>query len=108
MASDDFRALVQLVGGWEGFEIAAWRTEEELQPDAFGLPAKRLVIELHPAADAVKRCSRCGQPVAAVHDTTERRVRDLPLMGHDVWLVFPHARLTCPRCGPTNEQPPPS
>ena len=41
MASDDFRALVQSVGGWDGFEIAAWRTEDTLEPDAFGLPAKR-------------------------------------------------------------------
>ena len=63
MASDDFLAFVQSVGGWEGFEIARWTTEEALEPDAFGLPAKRLVIELEPAADAVKRCSRCGSPV---------------------------------------------
>ena len=106
MASDDFRALVQAVGGWDGFEIARWTTEDTLEPDAFGLPAKRLVIELQPAADAVKRCSQCGRPVEAVHDVTVRRVRDLPLMGHDVWLVFPHARLQCPRCGPMSEQLP--
>jgi transposase len=106
MASDDFLAFVQSVGGWDGFEIAGWTTEDELEPDAFGLPAKRLVIELQPAADAVKRCSRCGSPVEAVHDVTVRRVRDLPLMGHDVWLVFPHARLACPRCGPMSEQLP--
>ena len=83
MASDDLRAFVEAVGGWEGFEIAQWTTEEALEPDAFGLPAKRIVIELEPAADAVKRCSRCGNPVAAIHDVTERRVRDLPLMGFD-------------------------
>jgi transposase len=106
MASDDFLAFVQSVGGWDGFEIAKWTTEEALEPDAFGLPAKRLVIELQPAADAVKRCSRCGSPVAAIHDVTERRVRDLPLMGFDLWLVFPHARLQCPRCGPMSEQLP--
>ncbi len=41
-----------------------------------------------------------------MHDVTERRVRDLPLMGRDVWLVFPQTRLQCPRCGPTNEQVP--
>ena len=106
MASDDFRALVQGVGGWDGFEIVEWTTEETLEPDAFGLPAKRLIITLTSAAEAVKRCSRCGSPVEAVHDVTERRVRDLPLMGRDVWLVFPQTRLQCPRCGPTNEQVP--
>jgi transposase len=104
MASDDFRALVQVAGGWDGFEIGDWTTEETLEPDAFGLPAKRLVITLRPAPDAVKRCRRCGHPVAAIHDVSTRRVRDLPLMGFDVWLVMPHARLACPRCGPTSEQ----
>ena len=76
-----FARSCNAVGGWEGFEIARWTTEEALEPDAFGLPAKRLVIEFAPAADAVKRCSRCGSPVVRVHDVTERRVRDLPLMG---------------------------
>jgi hypothetical protein len=80
MASDDFLAFVASVGGWDGFEIARWTTEEAFEPDAFGLPAKRLVIELQPAADAVKRCSKCGNPVAAIHDVTGRRVRDLPLL----------------------------
>jgi transposase len=106
MASDDFRQLVQAVGGWDGFEIVQWTTEETLQPDALGLPAPRIIIELRPAADAVRRCSRCGTPVVAIHDLTERRVRDLPLMGYDVWLRFPQARLECPRCGPTVEQIP--
>jgi len=105
-ASDDFRALVALAGGWDGFDIAAWTSDEELAPDPFGLPTTRLVIELKPAPDAVKRCSRCGSPVAAVHDVTMRRVRDLPLMGQDVWLLVPQARLECPRCGPTAEQIP--
>jgi transposase len=106
MARDDFLAVVEAFGGWDGFTIAGWRSEEELQPDAFGLPAKRLILELQPIAAAVKRCSRCGQPVEAVHDVAERRVRDLPLMGFDLWLVFPHARLQCPRCGPTSQHLP--
>lgn len=55
MASGDFRALVSWAGGWEEFEIAQWTTEDELEPDPFGLPAKRLIIELKPVADAMKR-----------------------------------------------------
>lgn len=106
MAGDDFLGFVGAIGGWAGYEIRAWHAEAELQADAFGLPARRLVIELTPAADAIKRCSRCGQTVEAVHDVAERRVRDLPLMGFDLWLVFPHARLQCPRCGPTSQQLP--
>jgi transposase len=104
MARDDFLAVVEALGGWEGFTIGSWRTENSLEPDAFGLPAKRLIIELQPAPDAVRRCGRCGAPVEAVHDVTERRVRDVPLMGFDLWLVFPHARVQCPRCGPTSQQ----
>jgi transposase len=106
MASDDFLAVVHALGGWDGYTIDGWRTEEALEPDAFGLPAKRLIIELKTDPDAVKRCSRCGQPVDAIHDVTERRVRELPLLGRDLWLVFPHARLACPRCGPMSQQLP--
>ena len=51
---------------------------ETLEPDASGLPAKRLIITLTSAAAGVKRCSRCGSPVEAVHDVTERRVRIFP------------------------------
>ena len=106
MARDDFLGFVGAMGGWAGYDIHAWHAEDEVQPDAFGLPAQRLIIELTPAADAIKHCSRCGQPVEAVHDVATRRVRDLPLMGFDLWLVFPHARLQCPRCGPTSQQLP--
>jgi transposase len=103
MGSNDLRELLRVVGGWEGFEIVRWTTDETMAPDALGLPAPRITIELEPAPGATKRCSRCGAPVEAVHDVTERRVRDLPLIAYDVWLVFPQARLRCPRCGPTAE-----
>lgn len=104
MASDDFRGLVAWAGGWDGFEIVQWTPEEELAPDPFGLPAQRLIIELTPARDTVRRCSKCGTPVTVVHDVSMRRVRDLPLMGRDVWLLVPHARLDCPQCGRVPEQ----
>lgn len=103
MARRDLRELLELVGGWEGFEILQWNTDDTPTTDVFGLPARRITIELRPRSDGVKRCSRCGTPVDAVHDVTERRVRDLPLMSYDVWLVFPERRLRCPRCGPTVE-----
>jgi transposase len=80
--------------------------EDTLEPDVFGLPARRLVIKLRPKARAVKRCSNCGTPVVEIHDTTERRVRDLPIGEWDTWLVVPRARLLCPRCGPTVEHVP--
>lgn len=106
MASNDLRKLLDLVGGWEGFEIARWTTDETLARDALGLMSPSITIELKPKDDVVKRCSRCGTPVEEVHDVTERRVRDLPLMSYDVWLIFPQTRLRCPRCGPTVEEIP--
>lgn len=106
MASKDLRDLLNAVGGWEGFEVERFTTEDELAPDAFGLPAPRIIIELRPAADAIKRCSRCGTPVREVHEITPRRVRDLPLMARDVWVVLPQARVLCPQCGPTVEHIP--
>jgi transposase len=102
----DLLALLNRLGGWEGFEIAAIDEEPELQPDVLGLPAPRLIITLRPAADVVKRCSRCGAAVKEIHDTTERLVRDVAVMEHDTWLRLPRARLRCPTCGPTVEDVP--
>ena len=78
--SGDLITLLQTVGGWDGFEVDGVTTEDSLAPDAVGLPAPRLIIALRPKADHVKRCGRCGGAVAAVHETTTRRVRDLPVM----------------------------
>jgi hypothetical protein len=72
MASEDLRQLLQAVGGWEGFEIARWTVDDTPAPDAFGLPAPQLTIALRPKADVVRRCSRCGAVVDAVHDVSER------------------------------------
>ena len=72
----------------------------------FGAHAPRLVLVLRAKADVPKRCSQCGAIVEKIHDVSERRVRDLPLREWDTWLVFPRARLQCPRCGPTVEAVP--
>lgn len=102
----DVLELLNRLGGWEGFEIAAIDEDPALQPDVLGDPAPRLVITLQPKPGAAKRCSRCGTTVAEIHDTTERLVRDMPFMEHDTWLRFPRARLRCPKCGPTVEAVP--
>jgi transposase len=106
MADERVAALRQLLGEWEGFELVAVREEAARAPDALGDPAPRLVLELRAIAGFPKRCSRCGAVVTEVHDVTERRVRDLPVFDWDTWLVFPRARLQCPRCGPTVEAVP--
>jgi len=52
-------ALLQVVGEWEGFEIARVSTED-VGDDVFGAPAPRLVLVLQPKAGHPKRCSQCG------------------------------------------------
>jgi len=97
-----WRELVKVLGEWDGFEIADITTEPA-GDDVFGLPAPRLVLVLQPKPGHPKRCSQCGAIVEKIHDVSERRVRDLPVGEWDTWLVFPRARLQCPRCGPTVE-----
>ena len=99
------RDLVKLLGEWEGFELVEMTTEET-GGDVFGAPAPRVVLVLQPKAGHPKRCSQCGEIVEKIHDVSERRVRDLPIGEWDTWLVFPRARLQCPRCGPTVEAVP--
>ena len=98
--------MLEQLGDWDGFEVVDVTTESTLAPDALGLPAARLIIRLEAKAGMPKRCSRCGAVVVEIHDTSERRVRDLPWGPWDTWLVFPRARLQCPRCGPTVEAVP--
>ena len=99
MAYDEITALL---GGWEGFELTQVRRELATEPDA----VPRIVLELRSLPNYPKRCSRCGEVVVEIHDVTERRVRDLPILEAETWLVFPRARLHCPRCGPTVEAVP--
>lgn len=106
MTRRDIRGLIEFVGGWEGFEVAGWTRDETPVPGVLGIPVPHLTIELKSKDDFLKRCSKCGIPVEEIHDTTERRVRDLSIMEYDVWLLFPQSRLRCPRCGPTLEEIP--
>jgi transposase len=103
MADDRFTEFLNRIGGWDGFDVVGVTTEETPGPDAVGLPAPRLIIELRPTPGAPKRCSRCGEVVVEIHDTSVRRIRDLPIGEWDTWLLVPRARLQCPRCGPTVE-----
>lgn len=104
--SGDLYAMLKQIGGWEGFEVAGLEFEDSVEPDALGLPSTRIVITLRAVAGDRKRCSRCGAVVEEIHDVTERRVRDLPFMDRDLWLIVPRARLQCPKCGPTVEAVP--
>jgi len=92
----DGDCIAQL-GGWVGYRVEDWRHEWR---------GKRrwLVLELTPAPDHARRCSGCGEKVAAIHDRAIRRIRDLPVFEDPVELEVERLRLVCPRCGPRLEQ----
>lgn len=91
-----YEEITALLGGWDGFELIG--VERAAGP--------QIVLRLQPLHTATKRCSGCGDMVTAIHETTERRVRDLPILDAATWLIVPRARLLCPRCGPTVEAVP--
>ncbi len=72
--------LAQFVGGWDGFDVVGVHREGTPEPDALGLPATRLVLRLEAISGFPKQCSGCGAIVTEVHDVSERRVRDLPIL----------------------------
>lgn len=93
MADGD--CIAQL-GGWVGYGVISWRHEQR--------GARRwLVLELQPEVGHERRCSCCGEVVAAIHDRTLRRIRDLPVFDDPVELQVERLRLACPRCGPRLE-----
>lgn len=47
----------------------------------------------------VMRCEQCGARCTQIHETTVRRVRDLPLFEYRVVLHVPRRRVWCDRCG---------
>lgn len=73
--------LAKLLSGWEGFEIA----EIEEHPIGPTQPVPAIVLYLRAMPDHPKRCSRCGEVVADIHDVTERWVRDLWVFEHEAW-----------------------
>lgn len=81
MAYED---ITMLLGGWEGFELVNVRREP-----ATGDAVPLIELELQPVPNYPKRCSGCGEVVVEVHDVSERRVRDLPILEAETWLVFP-------------------
>lgn len=85
------------LGGWAGYGVSGWRHE---QRDG----RRWLILDLVPHEDAVRLCSGCGEPASAVHDRSERRIRDLPVFEDPVELRVPRLRLACATCGPRLEQ----
>lgn len=84
------------LGGWDGYRVRSWAREARGS-------ASWLVFELEAEPSCSRRCSGCNELVVAVHDSTPRRVRDLPVFGEFVEIRLPRLRLACPRCGPRIE-----
>ena len=90
MADGD--CMAQL-GGWDGYRVEGLRHEQRGD-------LRWLIVELVPLDGVARYCSGCGASVAAVHDRSVRRIRDLPVFEHSVELRVPRLRLACAACGP--------
>lgn len=94
-----YEEISVLLGGWPGFAIAAVTRE----PGGTATGAPRITLELVALPNARRYCGRCGRPAAAVHDVSVRRVRELPILDAETWLLVPLARVACRHCGPSVE-----
>lgn len=84
------RKTLQALGNWEGY-----RLDKVVWPGGEG---RTVSLYLKPAAK-VMRCEQCGARCQQVHETTVRRVRDLPLFQYRVVLHVPRRRVWCDQCG---------
>lgn len=84
------RKTIEALGGWKGYRVerVAWPEGE----------SRTVIIHLKPSAKTM-HCEQCGSQCRQVHETTIRRVRDLPLFALRVVLVVPRRRAWCERCG---------
>lgn len=90
------KKLLEKIGGWKGY-----RVERVEWPDREN---RTLAVFLKPTAK-VMYCERCGGHCSQVHETSVRRIRDLPFLEFRVVLHVPRRRVWCSRCdGPHLEK----
>ncbi|WP_306601101.1 helix-turn-helix domain-containing protein [Geothrix sp. 21YS21S-2] len=75
---------------------------ERFEPGEKGTRAQ-VWIELLGFGVHPRTCSGCQRKVSAVHDWSQREIRDLPVFDADTVLVVGRARVACPACGPKLE-----
>lgn len=84
------RKTLEKLGDWSGYRVSrvAWPEDD----------SRTVTIHLKPLARTMC-CEHCGNRCGQVHETTVRRVRDLPLMALRVVLLVPRRRVWCHHCG---------
>ena len=94
--------VIALLGGWEGCTLGTVG-RVEVGPDN-ERRREEVHLELLPVRDHPRVCSGCGSISRSIHDTTERWVDDLPILGADTRLLVHRVRVACPGCGPKLEE----
>jgi transposase len=91
----DKAEVIAILGKWEGYELESGRrTADETEVE----------LRLKVTNDGKHMCSGCGGTVTAVHETTWREVRDLPILGARTVIRVPRRRVLCAQCGPKLER----
>lgn len=89
--------LMAQLGGWAGYDVVCAQQDSRSGQSWW-------VLTLQAVPGWLRQCSQCGKSTRAVHDYSERRVRDLPLFQHRVELIVPRLRVACDDCGPKLER----
>lgn len=78
------RKALQALGGWTGYRLerVEWPEGESGTLSLYLKPASRVMY-----------CEQCGARCRQTHETTLRRVRDLPLFEYRVVLHVPRRRV---------------
>jgi transposase len=87
---------ISRLGGWEGYDVESCTTEVHRG-------VSWCIVHLSVRPDRQRWCSGCLRPCQAIHDTEQRRVRDLPVFEHRTVVVLPRVRVACRHCGPRVE-----
>jgi transposase len=93
--------LTALLGGWEGYCLG---TTGRVKVGPEEHQRVELHLELLPVRGHPRVCSGCGRPCRSIHDSTERWVDDLPILGTPARLLVHRVRVACPDCGPRTER----
>lgn len=93
--------VTAVLSGWEGYALG---TVGRFEAGEDGRVRPEVHLELLPVRDHPRACSGCGQTCRSIHDTSERWVDDLPILGADTRLLVHRVRVACPACGPRVER----